>query len=242
MTTVLLLRHGRSTSNAAGTLAGWTAGVGLDDTGREQAVSLGARLAEIPLACVVTSPLQRCRETTEAVVGHRDLEVVVEDELGECKYGGWTGRSLKDLAGEDLWKVVQHHPSAAVFPPGDFPAESIAQMQVRAMAAVRRHAERISAAHGADAVWAIVSHGDVIKSILADCLGQHLDHFQRISVGPGSLSAVRLTAHRSFVLRTNDTGSDPRDLVPKPRPAGGAQGEPDDEPDAVVGGGSSTAG
>jgi probable phosphomutase (TIGR03848 family) len=234
VTTVLLLRHGRSVSNAAGTLAGWTEGIGLDDTGREQVVALGNRLTPVPLVSVVTSPLQRCRETTEAVVGHREIEVVVDEEVGECKYGAWTGRSLKDLAQEDLWKVVQHHPSAATFPAGEFPHESIAQMQRRAMTALQRHDERISATHGPQAVWAIVSHGDVIKSILADCLGQHLDLFQRISVGPASLSAVRLTPERSFVLRTNDTGSDPVDLVPPP--------ETDHTGDAVVGGGNSTAG
>ncbi|GAB3583670.1 MSMEG_4193 family putative phosphomutase [Calidifontibacter terrae] len=234
MTTVLLLRHGRSTSNAAGTLAGWTEGIGLDDTGRSQVVALGERLAPVPLASVVTSPLLRCRETTEAVVGHRDLEVVVDEEVGECKYGAWTGRALKDLAQEELWKVVQHHPSAATFPPGDFPHESIAQMQRRAMAALQRHDERITDNHGPNAVWALVSHGDVIKSILADCLGQHLDLFQRINVGPASLSAIRLTPERSFVLRLNDTGSDPADLVPQP--------EAEPHSDAAVGGGSTTAG
>src|SRR5689334_25369229 len=64
--TVLLVRHGRTTANASGTLAGWTPGIGLDDVGRAQAQTLAGRLAAVPLAAVVTSPLQRCREIGRA--------------------------------------------------------------------------------------------------------------------------------------------------------------------------------
>lgn len=235
MTTVLLLRHGRTAANAGGLLAGWTEGIGLDDTGRAQAEALGKRLAEVPLAGVVTSPLQRCVETTDSVVAGRDTPVVVDEGVGECHYGAWTGRPLKDLAKEDLWRTVQDRPSAATFPASDaFRHESIAQMQLRAVETMRRHDERFAAEVGPHAVWALVSHGDVIKSILADCLGEHLDQFQRITVGPASLSAVRLGPGRPFVLRINDTGSDPSDLVPAP------QEEPSS--DAAVGGGATAQG
>ncbi len=136
MTTVLLIRHGRSTANTNGTLAGWTPGVDLDDAGREQVASLAGRLASVPLAGVVTSPLERCQQTTEAVVADRDIEVFVEPDVAEVHYGDWTGESLKQLAKQPLWKVVQQHPSAARFPGAD--GESLAAMQHRAVSAVRR--------------------------------------------------------------------------------------------------------
>jgi broad specificity phosphatase PhoE len=61
MATVILLRHGRTSANASGTLAGRTAGVHLDDLGRTQADRAGERLAVVPLAALVSSPLERCK-------------------------------------------------------------------------------------------------------------------------------------------------------------------------------------
>jgi probable phosphomutase (TIGR03848 family) len=108
--------------------------------------------------------------------------------------------------------VVQAHPSAAVFPGG----EGLAQVQARAVASVRTHAARVVAEHGPDAVLLVCSHGDVIKSVLADALGVHLDSFQRIVVDPCSVSVIRYTEMRPFVLRVNDNGGDLASLVPQP--------------------------
>jgi probable phosphomutase (TIGR03848 family) len=249
VTTVILVRHGRTAANASGTLAGWTPGIGLDDAGRQQATALGARLLPVPLAAVVTSPLERCRETAEALLAGRDpTPAHVDERLGEARYGDWTGKALKDLAKDPLWKVVQAHPSAVTFPGPD--GESMRAMQTRAVDAVRGWNEQL----GADATWVAVSHGDVIKAVLADALGQHLDEFQRIQVDPCSISVVRYTALRPFVLRVNDTGGGVEALLP-PKPGrkrgvgrargrgsgrqgsgSGAGGDPG-ESDAVVGGG-----
>ncbi|GAB3470318.1 histidine phosphatase family protein [Kineococcus endophyticus] len=215
--TLLLVRHGRSTANTAAVLAGWTPGVHLDDTGRAQAEALARRLAPVPVADVVVSPLERCQETAEALravdgpTGARP-PVRTEDRLGECKYGDWTGKALKDLAKEPLWRTVQSHPSAAVFP-GEG-GEGLATMQHRALEAVREHDARVAAEHGDDAVWVAVSHGDVIKAVLADALGMHLDLFQRLSVDPCSVSVVRYAPLRPFVLRMNDSGGDLAGFAP----------------------------
>lgn len=207
MPTVLLIRHGRTTANTAGILAGWLAGVRLDDHGLEQARTLGRRLADLPLAAVVSSPLERCQQTAEqlpATTRHTD------DRLGECRYGAWTGRKLADLVSDPLWETVQHQPSQAVFPAHpEHPAESLAQVRDRAVAAIADWDARLSAAHGPDAIWAAVSHGDVIKALLAEALGTDLDRFQRIVVDPGSVSIVRHTPGHPFVIRVNDTGTDP---------------------------------
>ncbi|MFI7589138.1 histidine phosphatase family protein [Spongisporangium articulatum] len=244
MPTVLLVRHGRTNANATGLLAGWTPGIGLDETGRTQAKGLAERLAAVPLAAAVVSPLQRCQETAQLLLDAHPrtldgaLSPVTDERLGECKYGDWTGRPLKELAEEPLWKVVQAHASAVTFP-GEH-GESIPQMQTRAVTAIREHDARIAAEHGDDAVWLAVSHGDVIKSILADALGMHLDAFQRLVADPCSVSVVRYTRLRPFALRVNDVGGDLSGVVPPARPKGEPADGPTDDAeassDAVVGG------
>lgn len=213
MPTALLIRHGRTTANGAGILAGWTEGVSLDDHGRAQADALGRRLAGVPLAAVVRSPLQRCAETTEGLLAARTarVQVHVDDRIGEVRYGDWSGQQLKKLAKDPLWKIVQNHPSAMRFPGED--GESMRDMQVRAVDAVRDWGARL----GDDAIFAVVSHGDVLKAVLADALGLHLDGFQRIVVDPGSLSVVTYAALRPFVVRINDTGAGLGFLVPSKR-------------------------
>lgn len=228
MTTVILLRHGRTTANAGGILAGWSPGVRLDEAGEAQVSAVGERLAKVPLAAVVSSPLERCVQTATAVTAGRDLELRTDDRLGEARYGDWTGRTIKELAKEPLWKVVQQHPSAAVFPGPE--GEGLAQTQARAVAAVRaRNAEL-----GPDAVWLACSHGDVIKAVLADALGLHLDQFQRIVVDPASISVITYTDTRPFVVRMNDTGGDVSALIPPPPRKRGRRKA---SSDAVVGGG-----
>ena len=245
MPTVLLVRHGRTAANTGGLLAGWTPGIGLDDVGSEQAIALARRLAVVPLAAVVSSPLQRCLETTAELVdvpGPRNTPrpaTQVDDRLGECRYGDWTGRPLKELAKDPLWRVVQAHPSAVTFPGPD--GESMLRMQQRAVDAIREHDARVAGEHSEDAVWLAVSHGDVIKAVLADALGMHLDAFQRIVVDPCSVSAVRYTPLRPFAVRMNDSGGDLATLVPAPRrkrrPARArAAAPPLTASDAVVGG------
>ncbi|MGW6918619.1 histidine phosphatase family protein [Kitasatospora sp. NPDC054939] len=229
MPTLLLVRHGRSTANTSGILAGWTPGVELDDTGRAQAAALADRLAGIPLVRAVSSPLERCRQTLEPLLAARaELAdgFALDERLGECHYGDWTGRPLAELAEEPLWRTVQDQPSAAAFPGG----ESLRELSHRTVGAVREWDEKIAAEHGEDAVWAACSHGDVIKAVVADALGLHLDLFQRIGVDPCSVTAIRYTARRPFVLRVGDTG-DLAAFAPRPRPDHGAA-----PGDAVVGG------
>ena len=223
--TVILLRHGRSTRTLLARLPAGTPGVELDDRGREQAKS--HRRPGSPTwrsTEIVHSPLLRCEQTVEPLARARGLTPVVEHRLVEVDYGEWTGRELKDLLEEPLWKIVQQHASAAVFPDG----EGLAQVQARAVAAVREHDARLAELHGKDVVWVACTHGDVIKSVLADALGAHLDGFQRIVAEPASISVVRYTSTRPFVLRMNDTGADLSGLAgpsaPKSVPGGEVPG------------------
>ncbi|MEU8617956.1 histidine phosphatase family protein [Streptomyces sp. NPDC048623] len=225
MATLILVRHGRSTANTSGVLAGRTPGVALDERGAAQAAALPGRLAGVPLAAVVSSPLQRCRETVRPLLAARPgLPLHTEERISECDYGDWSGRKLAELMDEPLMQVVQGHASAAAFPGG----ESLRAMQARAVDAVRDWNARIEEEHGEDAVYAMCSHGDIIKAIVADALGLHLDLFQRIHADPCSVTAIRYTRLRPFLLRLGDTG-DLAGLAPRETPA--------DEGAAEVGGG-----
>lgn len=207
MATLLLVRHGL-TEMTGPVLAGWTPEVHLNERGRTQAAELAARLAPVPLDLVVASPLDRCQETAQAVVDGRDgLQVQTDDRFGEVRYGDWTGRPLEELAKEDLWKVVQAHPSAVRFPGG----EAMADAQHRAVTAVREWNDGLKP----DATFLVCSHGDIIKSIVADALGLHLDQFQRIQADPASVTVIRYTEMRPFVVRLNDNGGKVDDLLAK---------------------------
>ncbi|HWG12475.1 MAG TPA: MSMEG_4193 family putative phosphomutase [Streptosporangiaceae bacterium] len=250
MTTVLLVRHGL-TAATGHTLSGWTPGIPLDDRGTAQAQALGARLASLPLDAIVSSPLDRCQQTAAAIAAAQDAAaqdrpglastglagtMQTDERVGECHYGDWTGQELKVLAKEDLWKVVQAHPSAVRFPGAD--GEAMLDMQHRAVAAVRDWNARL----GDKATYVICSHGDVIKAIIADSLGLHLDLSQRIQADPCSLTVIRYTPLRPFLLRMNDTGGGVEDLLPRepvPDENGQASGN---ESDAMVGGGAGAVG
>ncbi len=225
--TVILLRHARSTANVAGVLAGRSTGVELDEKGAAQATDLATRMAGVHVVRIVSSPLTRCQQTLAPVAAALGLPVELDERFSEVDYGTWTGRPLKDLAGEDLWRIVQARPSAAVFPEG----EGLAEVSARAVAAIGE-----LVAEGGGPVL-VCSHGDVIKAILADALGLHLDGFQRINVNPASLSVIRYSSMRPMVDRINDTADLSALLPPPPAPADStATGDPVPAGDAVVGG------
>lgn len=213
MSTLLLVRHGL-TATTGPLLTGRTPGVHLDERGRAQAAALAERLAPVALDAIVTSPLERCVDTAKFLraaqrgagrepAWHRDRRII------ECDYGEWTGRALTELTKQPLWKVVQTQPSAARFPGG----ESLPEIAARAVAAARAWDARL----GDKATWVACSHGDVIKAILADALGLHLDQFQRIVVDPCSVSVIRYTGTRPYVLRSNDSGTELGQLLAPPK-------------------------
>ncbi|MGO1488917.1 MAG: MSMEG_4193 family putative phosphomutase [Arachnia sp.] len=192
MTTVVLIRHGRSTANAEGVLAGRAEGVELDDVGREQAYRLGDLLAGANIDASYRSPSLRCQQTA-TLLGQPGAEVL--QGLDECDYGAWTNRSLMDLSSEALWTTIQKEPSAVSFPEG----ESMLEMRDRAVAAIAT----IRSRHEDGGTVVVVSHGDVIKAILSDALAQNFDDFQRLNVAPASVSIINYAMERPFVVCMN---------------------------------------
>src|SRR5947207_15013478 len=127
MSTLLLVRHGL-TAMTGPVLAGRTPGVHLDERGKAQSDAVAARIAALPVSVVVTSPLERCVETADVITAAqraagREVAQQVDERFIECGYGAWTGRPIKELLKDPLWKVVQTQPSAARFPDGESLAE-----------------------------------------------------------------------------------------------------------------------
>ena len=227
--TCLLVRHGQSTANGEGVLAGRLPGIHLSPQGHEQVARLAARFAGAGVARVVSSPLERCLETARPLAAAVGVEVVVEEDLQECAYGAWTGRRLAELAKEPLWATVQDDPASARFPDHDtYAAESLRDMAERVVGAVRRLDGEVAAESGEAALWVAVSHGDLVKAVLADVTGAGLAHFQRYTADPASVSAVRYGGRHTFLLAANELAPDlARFRAPQEQPSGG---------DAVVGG------
>lgn len=197
MSILIAVRHGRSTANTAGILAGRTPGVELDETGIEQACELGRRLEGVELVAVVTSPVQRCLQTVEHLLEAAGLGLTpqVDDRLAESDYGDWQGRELKDLAADPLWQVVQKAPSQARFPNG----ESMLEVQERVVEAVLDWNSRLPDA----SVWLLASHGDPLAALVNWAVGAPFDNVQRIGLDPGSATVIALPSSSA----SNDTGA-----------------------------------
>lgn len=186
MSILIAVRHGRSTSNTAGTLAGRSPGVDLDETGRDQARKLGERLRDVRLAAVVSSPMQRCQQTVELALEAAGVaaEVTIDERVIETDYGSWSGKLLKDLAQEPLWQTVQHRPQEARFPGG----EAMVDVRDRMVNAVLDWNSRLAATD----VWLLASHGDPLAALLNWTVGSEFAHVQRLGVDPASASVIML--------------------------------------------------
>ncbi|MGH2656672.1 MAG: MSMEG_4193 family putative phosphomutase [Actinomycetota bacterium] len=206
-TVLLLVRHG--VTDATGKrLYGRTPGVHLSERGRVQADAVAERLAALPIRAVYTSPLERCRETAAPIARALGLRVRTDRGVLETDIGAWTGRTFGQIRRFGLWRQILTVPSSARFPQG----ESLAEVQARTVKAL----EAIASRHQTEIV-VVVSHGDPIRLALAHYAGAHLDHFQRLEVAPGSVSAVAIGGLSPRVLRVNDTG-DLSDLLPRRTP------------------------
>jgi probable phosphomutase (TIGR03848 family) len=198
MATIILVRHGENDWVKKKRLAGWIAGVHLNENGRRQAADAAQRLSHLPIKAVYSSPVERCVETAEQIAQSLNLPITQLEAVGEVRYGTWEGKKIKKLAKKKAWHTVQHYPSRHQFPQG----ETLREVQFRAVQAL----EQLSHQHNQETI-VVVSHADLIKLILAHYLGVHIDLFQRIDISPASVSVLALPADgRVYVLRVNDNG------------------------------------
>ena len=203
-TLVLFIRHGRTPTTGA-VLPGRAANLHLSESGKEQAEAASLHIKEAQesfigkkVSAVYASPMERTRETAAPIAKAVGRRVRIAEGLIECDFGKWTGRKLKDLSKLQDWRTVQSQPSQFRFPGG----ESFAEMQAR----ITSQVSDLVLKHPNETIIC-VSHADPIKAVLATALGAPLDLFQRIVVGPCSVSAVLYTDNRPIVLTMNNSGS-----------------------------------
>ncbi|GAA2114292.1 histidine phosphatase family protein [Kocuria atrinae] len=195
-TTLLLVRHGQ-TPTTGQLLPGRAPGLHLSEAGREQAARVAQRLTELPVTALYSSPLERTRETAQATADATGLSVIEDQGLLELDVGEWTGQKLADLARKAEWQTIQHEPASFTFPGG----ESFQHMLDRMIDALAR----IRTAHPGGTVVCF-SHADPIRAVVAHEMGTPLNKFQRLSVGPCSVSAVAYPqGHDPVVLTVNST-------------------------------------
>jgi probable phosphoglycerate mutase len=207
--TLLLIRHGLN-DWVHGRLAGWTPGVHLNEEGRAQAQGLAERLADLPIAAIYSSPLERAVETAQPLASARNLPIRIVDGVGEVRYGEWQGGELKELSKHQLWPGVQFYPSGTRFPGG----ETLGEVQVRAIATL----DALRAQHP-DEIIAVFSHADLIRLVAAFYIGAHIDLFQRLVINPASVTAFAFSPMGPRMLAYNDTGSLAHLKPPPPKPA-----------------------
>lgn len=196
-TLVLLVRHGQTPTTGT-VLPGRAPGLHLSDVGRAQADAVAERLQGLPIDALFSSPLERARETAEPTERLTGLTATLDQGLLECDFGDWTGEKLSTLAKLPQWRTVQQAPSTFRFPGG----ESFPELQARMIATM----ERLRAAHPGGVVVCF-SHADPIKAILTHALGTPLDHFQRVEVGTGSISAIQWPDGAAPIVQlVNSTG------------------------------------
>jgi probable phosphomutase (TIGR03848 family) len=202
MTRIVLLRHAHSSANAKAILAGRAPGVNLSDRGNKESIEVAKRIKGIDFSLIRVSPMERCAQTIEPLLAQLSKgngvkpRVEIENDLVEVDYGKWTGKKLAILSRDKAWKTVQNNPSAMYFPGG----EGLLDVQARAMRALNNAAN--TSGRGAKL---LVSHGDVIKSIVASVLGAHLDHFQKIVIDPASITVLDFNGSDYRILTLNST-------------------------------------
>jgi probable phosphomutase (TIGR03848 family) len=209
---IFLLRHALSVANDSGVLAGQISGISLSKSGQEQAEKLVERIGPVKFDSVRVSPMQRCQETIAPWVassyGSGIGQYLLDDQVIEMDYGTWSGKKLSKLSRNKLWKEIQSSPSKVTFPGG----EKFTAMQKRSFMTIR---ELGAAKKGSNHL--VVSHGDVIKAIVASCLKMKLDDFQSLIIDPASVTVIDFDGSTSRLIAYNDKTSDFAKFMQSPK-------------------------
>ncbi len=193
MTVVYLIRHCQNDYVEQGKLAGRLPSVHLNAVGRKQAAWVAETLKTSRLQAVYSSPLERATETAEPIAAAQGLEVIALAGLSEINIGRWQGLSLRAARQRKLWPTIQHTPSLARFPEG----ESFLEAQSRIVETL----ETIRSKHSGAIVC--VSHADPIKLAVAHYVGMPIDSFQRLEIGPSSISELLVKDGSARLIRLN---------------------------------------
>lgn len=186
--TLLFIRHGQSTWNVEHLLPGQLPGIALTEKGREQAESLAEALTVLPITAIISSPLERARDTAACLARPRDLPVLLDDGLKDTDIGPWAGKKYDELSKIDpAWKAFVLDPTRG--PEG---VETFPQVQQRAVSAVERWLNH----EGVGNYPAFVAHADVVKLLLAHYMGLEVGRAGFLSIDNASVSMVELVEER----------------------------------------------
>ncbi len=206
--TLLFIRHGQTTWNAEHILPGQLPGIALNDTGREQAARLADALALLPISAIISSPLERARDTAEIIVQGRGLTIQLEPDLMDTDVGRWAGQKYDELSKTDPdWQAYVKDPTVA--PEG---IETFPQVQQRALAAIERWATMESIG----AYPAFVAHADVVKLIIAHYTGLEAGKAGRLFIDNASVSLVEIDSEHVQQMRVIAVGWSPHPRWLKP--------------------------
>ena len=199
MARIILLRHAHSIANESGILAGQLPGISLSKKGSQQAIALVDRIGKVSFDSIRMSPMQRCQETLapwlESSHSNGLKKFILDEKLIEMNYGSWSGKKLNSLAKQPLWKIIQKTPSKVEFPQG----ERMTAMQKRAVASIEEAVlEKSRGTH------LFVSHGDVIKAMVASLLKMKLDNFQSLVINPASITMLEYDGDSARLILFND--------------------------------------
>jgi broad specificity phosphatase PhoE len=182
--TLHFIRHGQTTWNVEHRLPGQLPGIHLTDIGKQQAERLADALTVLPISAVISSPLERARETAEIIAQPRQIAIQLEADLMDINVGHWAGQNHDELNKHDeAWKAFVKNPTVA--PPG---VETFPQVQARAVAAI----ERWRTQETSGAYPAFVAHADVIKLLVAYYTGLEAGQAGKLLIDNASVSIVEL--------------------------------------------------
>lgn len=202
MARLVFIRHAHSTANDAGILSGQLPGISLSKKGKKQAQELVERLGASSFDSIRVSPMQRCEETIAPWINSRYSRGMksyqIDESLIEMNYGTWSGRKLSSLSREKMWKEIQERPSTVQFPQG----ERMKAMQKRALMSISDALEEKK-----NGTHLFVSHGDVLKALVASLLKMKLDDFQSLVIDSASVTVIDFDGSKSRLLAFNDSHS-----------------------------------
>lgn len=190
--TLLFIRHGQTTWNVEHRLPGQLPGIHLTESGKQQAARLADALAVLPISALVSSPLERARETAEIIAQPRQLPIQFDADLMDINVGHWAGQNHDELnKSDEEWKAFKRNPTVA--PPD---VETFPQVQARALAAVERWRKR----EDSGAYPAFVTHADVIKLLISHYTGLEAAQAGKLMIDNASVSIVEVEDDKGVLV------------------------------------------
>lgn len=201
-----LLRHGETAWNAERRIQG-ISDTPLNDVGRAQAAALVKALKDRPIEFIVTSPLQRARETASILAEALSVPIEEAPGLAEMNQGAFEGKKIEELreAHNGFFDRWAETPADVRMPDG----ETLGELQERAWAAIEQLRERY-----AGRTLIAVSHNLAISTILCRVLGMELNQIRRLRQHNASLNIIEHSNERGWSAVTVNSLAHLREVTP----------------------------